>query len=320
MPKTTRRCLLTVMGTAAGITLLPGNGRTVTVPRWRWRGTALGAKAEMILVHPDEALAGKLIRLAVDEIDRLENIFSLFRPHSEISRLNRDGQLQAPSPDLLSLLATARHVSELTGGAFDVTVQPLWRLYADHFGRPEADRNGPRAAMVDATQHLVDYAAIDVTSSMIRFARPGMAITLNGIAQGYVTDRIADLLRAHSIEQTLIDLGEARAVGTRPDGLPWRIGIAGHERRGPIELADRAIATSSPAGTVFDQTGRFHHLFDPATGRPSQAEGQISVMARRAAIADALSTALAIMPKDADHLVKTRLADVDIIRLRAVAG
>ncbi|MGI9499927.1 MAG: FAD:protein FMN transferase, partial [Geminicoccaceae bacterium] len=149
MVRPTRRRLLTVMGAAAGMTLLPGIGSTATVPRWTWRGNALGAKAEMTLVHPDEATAKKLIRLAVDEIERLENVFSLYREDSELVRLNRSGHIDAPSPDLAALLSIARHFSELTDGAFDVTVQPLWRLYAEHFSSPDADPNGPPAAAIE---------------------------------------------------------------------------------------------------------------------------------------------------------------------------
>ncbi|MDH3659155.1 MAG: FAD:protein FMN transferase [Alphaproteobacteria bacterium] len=287
------------MAAAPGLALLPGAAGAALQPRWRWQGTALGAKAEVILILPDEAVAEKLIRLAVDEIERLEDIFSLYRPDSEITRLNRDGRLKAPSPDLVALLSTARHVSELTDGAFDVTVQPLWRLYADHFAKPDADPDGPSPAAIVAARRLVDCSAIDVTSAAIRFARPGMAITLNGIAQGYITDRVADLLSAHGIEHTLIDLGEIRALGARPDGQPWQVAVDGEMADEPIDLIDKAIATSSPTGAVFDRSGRFHHLFDPATGQPAAAGRQISVIAERAAFADALSTALAAMtPED----------------------
>ncbi|MEZ5933047.1 MAG: FAD:protein FMN transferase [Alphaproteobacteria bacterium] len=291
-----RRRLLTVIA-AAGTALLPGNGRTATVPRWRWRGTALGARAEIILVHPDEATAQELIRLAIGEIERLENIFSLYRPESEISRLNRDGLLEMPSAEMTALMSTARHVSTLTGGAFDVTVQPLWRLHAEHFARPDADPDGPSPAAIAAARRLVDYRAMDISPSMIRFARPGMGVTLNGIAQGYITDRVADLLRAHGIENTLVDLGEIRTLGSRPDRRPWRVAIEGAPA-GPLDLTDRAIATSSPAGTRFDRRGQFHHLFDPATGRPSTTKKPVSVIAKRATFADALSTALLAMPAD----------------------
>ena len=296
MIRPTRRRLLTIMGAAAGMTLAPDIGRTAAVlSRWRWRGNALGAKAEMTLVHPDEVTAKKLIRLAVDEIERLENIFSLYRDSSEITRLNRDGHLDAPSPDMVTLLSTARQISELTGGAFDVTVQPLWRLYADHFSKPGADPNCPPATAIEAARRLVDHRALDIALSKIRFGRADMAITLNGIAQGYITDRVAELLRAHGIEQTLIDLGEIRSIGTHPNGRPWRVAIESGSDHQTIDLIDRAIATSSPASTVFAPARNMHHLFEPQTGKPSLIASTTSVIAGSASLADGLSTAFAMM-------------------------
>ena len=295
MPPPTRRRLLTIMGAAAGMTLLPGVGRTTITPRWTWRGNALGAKAEMTLVHPDKAKAKKLIRLAVDEIERLENIFSLYRGNSELARLNRDSRLGNPSPDLINVLSVARRISELTDGVFDVTVQPLWHLYVNHFSRPDAAPDGPSTAAVEEAMRLVDYTAIDLEASEIGFTRPGMAITLNGIAQGFITDRIAKLLRTHGIEQTLIDLGEIRGIGARPDGRPWRVAIEGQKGRQTIDLIDRAIATSSPANTVFDPARNTHHLFEPRTGRPSANARTTSVIAGSAILADSLSTAFSMM-------------------------
>ncbi len=312
MPAPTRRRLLTVMGAAAGMALFPDAGSSTT-PRWTWRGNALGAKAEMTLVHSDEAAAKKLIRLAVDEIERLENVFSLYRDNSEITRLNRNGRLDAPSSDLVALLSMARRISELTDGAFDVTVQPLWRLYAEHFNNPDADPNGPPAAAIETAKNLVDYRAIDLTSSHVHLDRTGMAITLNGIAQGYITDRITDLLRAHGIEQTLIDLGEIRALGHHPNGRPWRVAIDGHGNRQVVDLVDRAIATSSPTGTAFDGARRFHHLFASTTGRPAAAK-PTSVIATTATTADALSTAFSIMPEDKLASVQQNLPDIRMIQ------
>jgi hypothetical protein len=89
-----------------------------------------------------------------------------------------------------------------------------------------------------------------------------MAITLNGIAQGYITDRIADLLRHEGFEQAVVDLGEWRALGSHPEGRPWRAAT----REGSIALSDNALAVSSGAGTAFETSARFHHIFDPATG------------------------------------------------------
>ncbi len=305
MPALSRRRVLSVTGAAAGMALMPG--ATAAAPRWTWRGTALGARAEITLVHPSEAEARRLIRLAVDEIERLENVFSLYRNASELARLNRDGVIDAPSPDLRALLSTARHFGELTAGAFDVTVQPLWQLYARHFSQPDADPRGPSETAIAVTLARVDHRAIELTPARIRFARPGMAITLNGIAQGYITDRVVELLRARGIDRTLVDLGEIRALGRRPDGRAWRVAIDGREPRRVVDLIDRAIATSSPSGTVFDPAARVHHLFDPATGRPSAAARQVSVIAASAATADALSTAFAIMPAKERTMLERRI-------------
>ncbi|MGI9490129.1 MAG: FAD:protein FMN transferase [Geminicoccaceae bacterium] len=313
----TRRRLLTIMGAAAGMALAPSIGRTAAVlPRWRWRGNALGAKAEMTLVHPDEATAKKLIRLAVDEVERLENIFSLYRENSEITRLNLDGHLDTPSPDLVTLLSTARQVSELTDGAFDITVQPLWRVYANHFSKPGADPNGPPAAAIESARRLVDHRALDIASSKIRFGRADMAITLNGIAQGYITDRVAELLHAHGIEQTLIDLGEIRSIGTNPNGRPWRVAIEGRSDHQTIDLIDRAIATSSPANTVFDAARNTHHLFEPKTGRPSAKARTTSVIASSAILADSLSTAFSMMSPNKIAPISDRLPGISIFRAR----
>ena len=123
-----------------------------------------------------------------------------------------------------------------------------------------------------------------------------MAVTLNGIAQGDITDRVAKLLATEGLTNSLIDLGEMRALGEHPEGRPWRVGVKDPFDSGSLvtqlNLTNRAIATSSVTGTVFDTSGRQHHLFDPKSGRPSHGLISASVIARRATDADAFSTAL----------------------------
>ena len=259
---------------------------------------ALGAAAEIVLHDADAARPRRLIARCVAEIDRLEDVFSLYRPESAISRLNRDGRLTAPPLELVALLAEARFFSERTEGAFDVTVQPLWRLHAAHFARPGADAEGPAAADLARAQALVDYRAVEIEPAEVRLARPGMAITLNGIAQGYITDRVAALLQDAGMGDVLLDIGEVRALGHHPDGRPWRVGLRRAAEPETIArtlaLADRAVATSAGIASPFDASGRHHHLFDPATGRPAPGAGQVSVIAPSATMADALSTAFAV--------------------------
>lgn len=191
--------------------------------RYTWRGAALGAEAHIILHHRERAAAEAAVRAAVAEIDRLEADFSLFRSDSAVSRLNREGRLEAPSLDMLRLLDESRTWSERSGGAFDITVQPLWRLYAEHFaGR--ADAEPPSPAAVARALALVDYRKVAIAADRVTLA-PGMAVTFNGIAQGYITDRVADLLRDQGWSHVLIALGEMRALGPRGDGRPWAVAV-----------------------------------------------------------------------------------------------
>ncbi len=118
-----------------------------------------------------------------------------------------------------------------------------------------------------------------------------MAITLNGIAQGYITDRIAGLLRNEGFEQAMVDLGEFRALGNHPEGRAWRAGLRGGRTVG---LSDNALAVSGGYGTTFEPGGRFHHIFDPANGASANALREAAVIAPRAMIADGLATAICV--------------------------
>ncbi len=316
VPPLSRRRALTVIAAAAGLALpSPVRANSGRQPALlRWRGRALGAETTITLYHPESAVRQRAIIAAVQEIERLEREFSLYRPDSALSRLNRQGHLKRPSLDMIRLLGDATRLGALSGGAFDVSVQPLWRLYADHFSRPEADPAGPPQATIERTRRLVDYRAIVSDRKGVRLARPGMALTLNGIAQGYIADRVAALLADHGIAAVLLDLGEFRAHGRHPEGRPWRVGIRLPEvaegilrtvELGQNASAPTTLATSSGSGTRFDAAGRFHHLFDPASGRCSDGLAGATVMADTAARADGLSTALAVMaPEEAAKLLR----------------
>lgn len=305
-----RRRILSAVGGIGALCLMP-MANSQAVPRWRWRGTALGARASMILYHPDRAEVSRLVGLALLEVERLERVFSLQRGESELSRLNHQGRIERPSLDLVTLLNEAVRVSTKSDGAFDVTVQPLWLLYAAHFAKGGASPDGPARAAIDAARARVDYRAIDVTSKEIRFAKAGMAITLNGIAQGYITDRVAELLRHEGLDQVLIDLGEVRALAAPPDTEAWQVNMVSPAPGADVKLIDRAVATSSPGAMLFDRSARFHHLLDPKTGKSARGLGTVSVSAPTATMADALATTCAIFPKAAADLCR-QFRDVEI--------
>jgi thiamine biosynthesis lipoprotein len=319
----TRRRALRITAAAGGLALAPGAlgyAASLIKPQ-RWEGVALGARASMTLYHPDPEAGARSIRNAVAEIRRLEKIFSLYRANSALSLLNRDGMLDTPPMELLGMMSEAQRYGESTDGAFDVTVQPLWRLYADHFAAVGADPAGPPADAIGRARALVDYRAVKLDTVRIALSRPGMAVTLNGIAQGFVTDRVADLLRRDGLDDVLIDLGEIRASGSQANGRPWRVGI-----KDPFEpdritrsvnLSNRAIATSGGYGMHFDTAGRHHHLLDPRKGFSSTRYASLSVMAPTATAADALSTGLFNLDEERIAGILAKTADVAAIVIRS---
>jgi len=144
-------------------------------------------------------------------------------------------------------------------------VQPLWNLYFGHFSRLGADPAGPPPSDVKVALQQVGFDKVLAGRDRIVFACRGMGITLNGIAQGYVTDRVVKLLRSEGIEHSLVDMGETRALDDRPKGEAWQIGIQTPDDPNQVDeilnITDRAVATSASYGFRFDR-GRFNHLFD----------------------------------------------------------
>jgi thiamine biosynthesis lipoprotein len=308
-----RRRALTIVAASAASALLPRTARAGAPRLFEWTGVALGAPASIRLYHADRRAAESAIAASIVEIERLENEFSLYRADSALSRLNQNGRLEAPSHDMRRLLALSRHFGDITNGVFDVTVQPLWDLYVRHFQRLGSDVAGPRAdEIADALRH-VDYRRIDVAAGAVRIL-PDMAVTLNGIAQGYITDRVADLLRLHGWSNVLVNLGEMRALDGHPDNRPWQIALGdGNASPGPIlSLANAALATSAPTGTTLDRAGRFGHLFNPSRGWHAPLHQSLTVIAKDATTADALSTALALTAPE-DIPVLARRASLDAV-------
>jgi thiamine biosynthesis lipoprotein len=299
--KMTRRRVIGISAAAAGMALLPPHGKAAP-EAVTWQGEAMGAQASLIIHHPDRARAERLAQATVAEVRRLERIFSLYRDDSDLTLLNRQGLLVMPPPEMVDILRQSWAAWELTGGAFDPTVQPLWELYRRHFSMPGASEAGPAAEAVAESVARVGLDRIACSPDRIDLSVPGSALTLNGIAQGYVTDKVVELLKAGGIERSMVDMGESRALGSAPGNRPWRVGISD-----PLEVArvlkvieveDRAVATSSPFGFRFDQEGKFSHIIDPRSGATPQRHASVTVVADKAALADALSTAFNLMDTD----------------------
>lgn len=259
-----------------------------------WTGTGFGAALSVTLHGADPTRAARTFARIGREIERIEGHFSLYRD-STLIRLNRDGHLAWPSPDLLDILSVAASVHRATEGVFDPTVQPLWQAIAGG-----ADRAAARA--------LIGFARVTAAPAEIRLGR-GQALTLNGIAQGWAADRIAALLRAEGFGAALIDMGEIAALGDAPQEVP--IADPAGRTLATATLVDRALATSSPAGTLVNGES---HILGPQGQKPLWQA--VSVSAPSAALADALSTAFCLMDRGA---IDAALRRFPLARVEALA-
>lgn len=323
MQMVSRRRFISISAAAAGLTLAPlVRAAAPDTDVVTWRGRMLGAVATIEIRHHDRSAAQRLISSACAEARRLERLFSLYLDDSALVELNRNGILVDPAAELVELLSLSQHYSKLTNGLFDVTVQPLWNVYADHFSREGADPAGPPPAAIQAALARVGSGRLAVRRDRIAMPR-GMAVTLNGIAQGYVSDKVVDLLRAHGVDHSMVDMGEARAIGSRPDGRPWEVGIADPERPDRIQavlpVVDRAVSTSGGYGFQFDPQGRFNHLFDPAKGTCGHFYRSVTAIGATATAADALSTAFSMMDQERIRALM-RVVDIERVHLIDSAG
>lgn len=303
-----RRRFITFVAAAAGLPLLLKAGGAQAKPV-RWDGTALGAPASIQLFHTDEAQARAAIAASLDELKRLEAIFSVYRADSSISSLNREGVLENAPDDFVVMLTRALSLAKISDGVYDPTIQPLWQTYFRHFTASTPAPSGPSPRDLATALALVDWRAVEVDAGnrRVSFTRPGMGLTLNSGAQGYITDRVTDVLRSHGFDRMLVDMGEPRALSAKPDGSAWRIAIANPANPGSavttLEVVDKCVSTSGGYGTLFDEAGTFTHLIDTRTGRTAPAMLGVSVVADTGIIADGLSTAMLMAPVERRHAI-----------------
>jgi FAD:protein FMN transferase len=275
--------------------------------------TALGTQVEITALHSKEAKAAEGVKAAFAELEQVEEVMSLYRPHSQLCRLNREGILRRPHPFLVEVLTAARELSEKSGGKFDVTIQPLWKL---HESAARQNRLPSAAELAAAIEH-VDWRKLEISKSLIRLQRPGMAVTLNGIAQGYAADRAKAALQEHGVEHALINTGELTSLGSKSAGQPWRVGIQ-HPRHEDayIALADldgRCLATSGDYAATFGHDRNRHHILDPDTGASAAGFVSVSIAAPSGLLADGLSTAAFVLgPAEGERLVH-QFSDTDLL-------
>lgn len=252
---------------------------------------AFGTTVRVQAIAANERVAEAACAAAVAAVHRVERLMSVYDAHSEIGRLNRDGRVIRPDAWTVAVLRQAQAVAASSDGAFDVTVQPLWKL----FQRLAERGRLPSAEDVAAVRSLVGWRALSVDAAELRLARPGMAITVNGIAQGFAADRACEAMRAAGASAGLVDAGELASLGRALCGDAWSVAlqVPHHGREERIAL-DTCVATSADSPSHFSADRRHHHIFDPCSGWSPTALSAVSVVAATATQADAWSTAIMV--------------------------
>lgn len=266
---------------------------------------------------------------ALDEIDRLEAQLSLYRPGTELARLNQRAH-ESPvrvTPGLFKLLTRARDLSGETGGAFDITIAPLVRCWGFMGGTGAM----PEPAAIEAARATVGMDLVELNESnlTVRFTKSGVMLDLGAIGKGYAVDCAAELLREAGVTSALIHGGTSTvfALGRQPDGSRWKIAITApdNDASAPplsqVELENESLSVSAVWGRSFESGGRsYGHIIDPRTGHPARHARLSTVVLPGATESDALSTALLTAPELMDGFVKSRPGIRCLVVREAEAG
>jgi len=338
MGKGIKAALLALIGVVLVVTLglglrkAPGEAVSA-VGRAETIGFTMGTVARVVAEGVE---AESAVSAVMQELDRLTLLLDRFNPYGDVSALNSSsGEWVELSPEVLFVLQESLRLAELSGGAFDPTVAPvidLWGFveaesayeHENEHGESEAAGLKEAAGSTSSSPtrmigvsppdprelaqvlELVGFQSIEIDAGRgrARLGRPGQAIDLGAIAKGYGVDRAVEVLKEHGMVRALVDLGgDIYALGTRPDGTPWRLGIR-HPRKpgeilGILRVSDAAVATSGDYERYFEYEGvRYTHIVDPRTGWPASDLASVTVVAPSGIWADALSTAAFVLGKE----------------------
>ncbi len=272
----------------------------------------MGTEFEVVLYARSAEHAEQGFKAAYERIERLNETLSDYLSESELSRLSDSApheQWVRVSPDLWYMLAESQKLSQLSGGAFDITVGPLTRLWRRARRRHEPPPPDRLAAAREAVSY--QFIELDQDQKRVRLTRPDMRLDLGGIAKGYAVQQAIEAMRSVGIQNALVDGGGDMAVSGAPPGEQgWRIGIAQLEADEPptrfVMLENRAIATSGDFWQFFEiGDKRYSHILDPRTGRGVTHRSSVTVIAPAGEHADALASALSVLePEDGMALLK----------------
>ena len=264
----------------------------------------MGTIINLVIISENRESASAAIEACFKSMSELESVLSRFQPESQVSKLNRFGALAEAHPALLGVVTQSLELSELSDGAFDITVKPLLDLYQSTPGIL------PTTRQIDQALKSVGYQKIVLTGQGIAFNQPGMSITLDGIAKGYILDKGIDVLKKFGYENAMVEAGgDLMGLGEKALQTPWKVGL--QSPRGKLgnliasfDVRDRAIATSGDYMQAFTPDFSNHHIIDPRSGHSSPEFASVSISATTVALADSLATAVMVMGKSGLELIE----------------
>ena len=303
-----------VAASAAGLAACSERGlRTDGLSEVRETRLLMGTLANLT-VHTTDAMAGRrAVETTFDVMQSLESKLSRSEPASQLSQLNRTGTIEVADPALLAVLESSISYSMLTNGAFDITVEPILAQYREAAARSHP----PNEIDVESLLERVDYRYVDIDAYRVQLTGQKMAITLDGIAKGFVIDEGAKALTSRGFDQILVEVGGDLITGS-PLEDTWQIGIRSSrpgtsELIGTAGLRQQALATSGDYLNSFTQDYRLHHILDPRQGVSPVELSSVSVVGPTAMDADAISTSLMVLGTEAGLQLVERLPGVEAL-------
>jgi thiamine biosynthesis lipoprotein len=242
----------------------------------------MGTSVRVELWQEDAAAAQADMAAVMDEMHRIDELMSPYKPASELSRINREAA-KKPLPislEMYDLIARSLEFSRLSGGAFDITFSSVGYMYDYRRHIKPTDEQIAKALPGINYRHLL----LDPAGHTIHFTRPGMRIDLGGIAKGYAVDNCIAILKKRGITNAIVTAGgDSRLLGDRR-GRPWNVGIRDPRKRGAVvavlPLENTAISTSGDYERFFKENGvRYHHIIDPKTGKSATGVRSVTVIA-----------------------------------------
>ena len=296
----------------------------------------MGTWAEITVYSQNAKLANRAIETALDAMTEVDSLMSAYKKDSEISEINRQAGQKAVSvsPQTFWVVKSAIHYSEISDGAFDITISPLirsWGFFRKQGHIPPKEEINQKRALVNYRLIELDFEHNPLTPfiplpkggrgvvkgeyNRIKLLKNGMTLDLGGIAKGYAVDQAIEQLRAAKVENVLVNLsGNMYALGHPRDKDAWRIAIR-HPRQkesllGVLELQEEAIATSGDYEKFFIHDGKkYSHIINPHTGYPVLGIASVTITAKTAMEADALSTTVFVLgPEKGLQLIESKAA------------